>query len=384
MRLDRFQQIPEFELHGVSSRIDEKLPNEAGSERTEITVSFHISRDSTFYFQKVLSPVFMLSVLSLHVFLFDPTNISDRVATTATYFLASFAMLYVVSDLLPKTNFLTRIDSMIFLSTFNLLVAGITTVILYTYVKQGGDDDLVQNRRNVNHTLEQIDHEARKRTAHVINLSVAFITLVVYVVMCIYWFVPLTIHQRKVKHDLSADYPPTKPDERTPEPGTSRTAGGDGGDYSEVEREETRLVDGIVRADSEVDLEASQPNTDAWWPDANRLDRWYVELEPDFALKNLILDRDEAKNCADVKQLEHDQLLKTARELEIDEAKIEEAVQLEKSHKERWGGVDRRQRPETVKVNFSYKAVAPGFDGALLYTFDANAITKKTAAWKCW
>jgi hypothetical protein len=44
LRLDRFQTIPEFSLHGISSRIEEKAPNEAGSERTEITVSLHISR----------------------------------------------------------------------------------------------------------------------------------------------------------------------------------------------------------------------------------------------------------------------------------------------------------------------------------------------------
>ena len=94
----------------------------------------------------------------------------------------------------------------------------------------------------------------------------------------------------------------------------------------------------------ELEVEEAQGTPDVWWRDADQLDRWYVELEPDFALKTLILDRDKAKCHADVEHLGRDQLLKTARELGIDEAKIEEAVALEKSHKERWGGVDRSTR----------------------------------------
>jgi hypothetical protein len=44
--------IPEFELHGASSMIDEQPPNDAGGERTYTTLSLHVSRKSSFYVWK--------------------------------------------------------------------------------------------------------------------------------------------------------------------------------------------------------------------------------------------------------------------------------------------------------------------------------------------
>jgi hypothetical protein len=38
LRMELTNRIPEFELHGMSTRIDEQPPNDVGSERTRITV----------------------------------------------------------------------------------------------------------------------------------------------------------------------------------------------------------------------------------------------------------------------------------------------------------------------------------------------------------
>jgi hypothetical protein len=270
-------------------------------------------------------------------------------------------------------------------------------VVLYVYVAHGGDggthrhrsdpeadigSDLLENRQSVNNTVEQNGQQARSHTADVIDFWIAVITAVIYVISCIYWFVPMAIHQRKVRHDLTADYPPVRP---ALEPGTSRAAVGD--DYTEVEREATPLLDGSKKQidSADVDLEASQYTQDAWWCDAERLHQWYIELVPDFALKNLILDNDEALkkySIAEVKQLEHGRLLEIAQEIGIDSTQIEEADEQEKSHRERWGGVDRIQPPETLRAKCSYKAVTlDGVSGALLYTIDANVITRKAPHW---
>ena len=157
----------------------------------------------------------MLTMLSLHVYLFDPVNISDRVATTATYFLAAFAMLYVVSDSLPKTSFLTRIDKMIFLSTCNLLVAGIATAMLYVYLEHGrgfteatteGESEGSSVRRGAesgqveqegaseNQTAAEIVYAARTYNAHIISVTTGYVTFFVFCLANIYWFVPLVIH----------------------------------------------------------------------------------------------------------------------------------------------------------------------------------------------
>jgi hypothetical protein len=190
---------------------------------------WHARRDANYYFMKVISPVCMLTMLSLHVYLFDPVNISDRVATTATYFLAAFAMLYVVSDSLPKTSFLTRIDKMIFLSTCNLLVAGIATAMLYVYLEHGlgfteatteGESEGSSVRRGAesgqveqegaseNQTAAEIVYAARTYNAHIISVTTGYVTFFVFCLANIYWFVPLVIQQQRAIEELKADYPP--------------------------------------------------------------------------------------------------------------------------------------------------------------------------------
>ena len=49
-------------------------------------------------------------ILSFGTFEFEVDNLSDRNASVSTYFLAAFAMLYVVGAALPKVDFLTKID----------------------------------------------------------------------------------------------------------------------------------------------------------------------------------------------------------------------------------------------------------------------------------
>eukprot|EP01051_Picozoa_sp_SAG22_P016867 SAG22_NODE_2481_length_2528_cov_2.864553_2_plen_87_part_00 len=67
-----------------------------GSERTKISVSFHLPRKAGFYMYKVLLPLYMVNALSYQVYFFHPSEHSNRVGTTATYFLAAFAMLFVI------------------------------------------------------------------------------------------------------------------------------------------------------------------------------------------------------------------------------------------------------------------------------------------------
>lgn len=79
---------------------------------TKLQLKFHIVRKSSFYFWKALLPLYMLAVLALTSFHFDTDALDARSGTVATYFLAAFAMLYVVGDTLPKTDFLTKIGSL--------------------------------------------------------------------------------------------------------------------------------------------------------------------------------------------------------------------------------------------------------------------------------
>jgi hypothetical protein len=123
-------RIAEFEMQGISSQIHETEISSSGTENTTVTLSVHISRNPGHYFMKALVPLYLLTTLSMTTFHFETDNLSDRNQTVSTYFLAAFAMLYVVGEALPKTDFLTKIDAVIVLTTCSLAFTGIASLAL--------------------------------------------------------------------------------------------------------------------------------------------------------------------------------------------------------------------------------------------------------------
>eukprot|EP01050_Picozoa_sp_SAG11_P027007 SAG11_NODE_6676_length_1269_cov_1.089744_1_plen_210_part_00 len=115
-------------MHGVSTKIEEKLRNPQGQEPIEVCLCYHVTRKPGYYFWKALLPLYLLTALSMTTFHFETDNLSDRSSTVSTYFLAAFAMLYVVGAALPKTDFLTKIDSVIVLTTVSLAFTGVASL----------------------------------------------------------------------------------------------------------------------------------------------------------------------------------------------------------------------------------------------------------------
>jgi hypothetical protein len=130
LRLNWSGQIGEWTLHGVSTMID----------GGHFLLSFHVTRNSAYYFWKALLPLYMLTALSMATFHFETDNLSDRTSTISTYFLAAFAMLYVVGAALPKTDFLTKIDTVIVMTTVSLALTGIASLALAKVHKDMGVD----------------------------------------------------------------------------------------------------------------------------------------------------------------------------------------------------------------------------------------------------
>ena len=125
-------KLQEWDFHGISTRLYSDPPHPtAGYEQSFVVVCAHMSRKSKFYFWKAVIPLYFLIFLSTTTFSFEVSNLSDRNATISTYFLACFAMLYVVGDALPKVDFLTKIDMIIFLCIGSLLVIGMSSRVLF-------------------------------------------------------------------------------------------------------------------------------------------------------------------------------------------------------------------------------------------------------------
>ena len=80
--------VPEWDLCGVSTKLQELPPDANGSEETALWFSFHVARKSGYYWWKALLPIYVLTGLSMGTFHFATDNLSDRYATVSTYFLA--------------------------------------------------------------------------------------------------------------------------------------------------------------------------------------------------------------------------------------------------------------------------------------------------------
>jgi len=113
-------QVPEWTLYGVSHELMLDPPDAAGNERSQLDLKFYVARKSMFYLYKVLIPLWLTVMLGLAACAMDVDQYVDRIGHTATMFLASFAMLFVVGDSLPKTDFLTAIDQVVLGSTVTL------------------------------------------------------------------------------------------------------------------------------------------------------------------------------------------------------------------------------------------------------------------------
>eukprot|EP00036_Acanthoecidae_sp_10tr_P016999 CAMPEP_0206301892 /NCGR_PEP_ID=MMETSP0106_2-20121207/8445_1 /ASSEMBLY_ACC=CAM_ASM_000206 /TAXON_ID=81532 /ORGANISM="Acanthoeca-like sp., Strain 10tr" /LENGTH=499 /DNA_ID=CAMNT_0053732649 /DNA_START=10 /DNA_END=1508 /DNA_ORIENTATION=+ len=104
-------QVPEWTLYGVSHELMLDPPDAAGNERS--------LEEHVLPLQGADTAVADRDAWAGGVAM-DVDQYVDRIGHTATMFLASFAMLFVVGDSLPKTDFLTAIDQVVLGSTVTL------------------------------------------------------------------------------------------------------------------------------------------------------------------------------------------------------------------------------------------------------------------------
>jgi len=143
--------IVEWQLLGASYRLKELPPTPQGTLRTSIDLSFHVARQSTFYIFKLVTPVMLFGLLCFSAFEFNVTDkLSVRLGITATYFMASLAMLAATSTYLPRTDYLTQMDKTIAATmSLNAFVGINTRITAYIARHQGADvaarvDDAMQ------------------------------------------------------------------------------------------------------------------------------------------------------------------------------------------------------------------------------------------------
>lgn len=137
-------KVDEFRVHGISTAIEQRPVNVDDRAYTNIKLAVHVSRSWGFFFWKVMLPILMLALLSFSTYGFETSDFAGRSSNVATYFLAAFAMLYVVGEHLPKTDFLTKIDEAIVLTMMTLISSGVASQVVAWLHEHHGAELAVQ------------------------------------------------------------------------------------------------------------------------------------------------------------------------------------------------------------------------------------------------
>jgi hypothetical protein len=236
LRPDFHANISEWTLHGMSTKFEQIGPLASGVEPTEFTISFHLTRKWGYYFWKALLPLYLLTILAFGTFEIPVDNIPARNDSVATYFLAAFAMLYVVDQALPKTDFLTQIDAIIVLTTCMLLALGIATVVLYR--------------------MSQTDQDY----AELWNLRLEVGLFVFYWFVNLIMFIPAYLRQRAVIKALETDEDDgARMQAASPTPEVTEFLGFDDGSSDPVGRGRTASVFSVTSRDFRIKTKKRRP-----------------------------------------------------------------------------------------------------------------------------
>ena len=92
-------------------------------------VSIVLTRNHTYFTDKIIVPLVVITLLNGFAFAIPVEDLSDRLAHTVSLYLSSLALLFIVGEELPKTKYRTVIDSVIAVTNGFLVSTCIESVI---------------------------------------------------------------------------------------------------------------------------------------------------------------------------------------------------------------------------------------------------------------
>eukprot|EP00039_Didymoeca_costata_P007130 m.96640 g.96640 ORF g.96640 m.96640 type:complete len:367 (+) comp13553_c0_seq2:162-1262(+) len=111
-----------FQFRGVLAKVDTSRENQGKyTILNNWTYGFLINRKPNYYMWKAIFPIYAVVLAAFSAFAIEADDVGSRLGIVSTYFLSTFAVLYVVTSGLPETDFLTCVDYIIISAIFSFL-----------------------------------------------------------------------------------------------------------------------------------------------------------------------------------------------------------------------------------------------------------------------
>lgn len=121
--------LPEWELKGVRTSIDEVSVSGVDLPYSQITLMIDVTRKSGFYIWKVILPILTIVCISWVVFWMTGEQLGRRASTSATAILTIIAYQFIISGSLPRIPYLTVMDRIILWSFITTALAMVLNIV---------------------------------------------------------------------------------------------------------------------------------------------------------------------------------------------------------------------------------------------------------------
>eukprot|EP01084_Bolivina_argentea_P132840 234427_1 len=134
-------------LSGYTYEADNELGGTEGELRSWNWYRVILRRSWTFYWNKVVFVLCIISLMSITVFLFGSNSLSDRLGFLSTTLLTAVAYIYIVNEYIPPLNYTTLLDKYLyFVIIFIFLITIQCCVIDIDAVEREEDDTFSTDR----------------------------------------------------------------------------------------------------------------------------------------------------------------------------------------------------------------------------------------------
>ncbi len=130
-RLEDTMFTPNFEIISSDYFVYADIDYEDSAIGEEIISFIELERRSFYFVAKIISPIFLILLLSWSVFFLKPKDIESRLTVSIICFLSLIAYNFVVEDSIPKLSYYTWMDWYV---SFSYIFCGLTTFFtIYDY-----------------------------------------------------------------------------------------------------------------------------------------------------------------------------------------------------------------------------------------------------------